>query len=518
MGTHDEEVVAYFKGSKVRCIKVPRQNDKDGPFADLNDSLMFTHHQKTVIVSRFDSATNKNRLEAFVGGLDLTDGRYDNPYHSLFRTLKTVHAGPDYWQACALDVGAASGPREPWHDIHSKVTGAAAWDVLENFESRWRRQGSSRIQHVLHPHGGETFLTADAEEAIANGSWNVQILRSLNQSAADLDTTRPGLQVRRRALVDSSIHHAYIHAIRRAKNHIFLENQYFLGSSHVWDQSSKQRGGFSNHLIAIELAEKICSKIRAGQRFVAYLIVPMYPEGPPDSVAVQEILAHQRKTVSVITTRIRKALDEGDGGTNEKEKQLSASRRFMIYVHSKFAIFDDEIAIIGSANINSRSMDGSRDSEIAAMCWQPNHLRGTNQPTALTSGSSVTPTGDVAAFRCAVWSEHLGQYFDEMMQPSSLECVRKVRQLALANWHNFSEDTVEPANMPHGHLAARQLSDPEHADGIVLHAYYQLHFREAAQSREPLAVTSKTSCHRRWSAIALFYHPLVLPLAVMSFQ
>lgn len=253
------------------------------------------------------------------------------------------------------------------------------------------------------------------------------------------------------------------------------------GSSHVWDQSSKQRGGFSSHLIAIELAEKICAKIRAGQRFVVYLIVPMYPEGPPDSVAVQEILAHQRKTVSVITTRIRKALDEvgsdteitdwfamfclvnresmagnqGDGGTNEKEKQLSASRRFMVYVHSKFAIFDDEVAIIGSANINSRSMDGSRDSEIAAMCWQPDHKA--IGPTAFgedINGDIVPPCGDVAAFRCAVWSEHLGQYFDEMAEPSSLGCVRKVRDLALANWNNFAENTVEPADMPHGHLAA----------------------------------------------------------------
>lgn len=117
----------------------------------------------------------------------------------------------------------------------------------------------------------------------------------------------------------------------------------------MWYRSSKQRGGFSSHLIAIELAEKICAKIRAGQRFVVYVCVPLYPEGPPESGAVQEILAHQRKTVSVITTRIRKALNEvgsdtrisdwfamfclvnresvagnqGNGGTSEKEKRLS---------------------------------------------------------------------------------------------------------------------------------------------------------------------------------------------------
>ena len=40
-------------------------------------------------------------------------------------------------------------------------------------------------------------------------------------------------------------------------------------------------------------------------------------------------------------------------------------RRFMIYVHSKRMIVDDEYVLIGSANINQRSMDGSRDTEIA---------------------------------------------------------------------------------------------------------------------------------------------------------
>ena len=37
----------------------------------------------------------------------------------------------------------------------------------------------------------------------------------------------------------------------------------------------------------------------------------------------------------------------------------------IIYVHSKIMIVDDNITIIGSANINDRSMLGARDSEIA---------------------------------------------------------------------------------------------------------------------------------------------------------
>ena len=37
----------------------------------------------------------------------------------------------------------------------------------------------------------------------------------------------------------------------------------------------------------------------------------------------------------------------------------------MVYVHSKLIIVDDNRTIIGSANINDRSMLGERDAEIA---------------------------------------------------------------------------------------------------------------------------------------------------------
>ena len=39
----------------------------------------------------------------------------------------------------------------------------------------------------------------------------------------------------------------------------------------------------------------------------------------------------------------------------------------IVYVHSKMMIVDDKIALIGSANINDRSMMGSRDSELAVV-------------------------------------------------------------------------------------------------------------------------------------------------------
>lgn len=31
------------------------------------------------------------------------------------------------------------GPRQPWHDLHCKIDGPAAYDILTNFEQRWRK-------------------------------------------------------------------------------------------------------------------------------------------------------------------------------------------------------------------------------------------------------------------------------------------------------------------------------------------------------------------------------------------
>ena len=54
------------------------------------------------------------------------------------------------------------------------------------------------------------------------------------------------------------------------------------------------------------------------------------------------------------------------------------SLRFPIYVHSKMMIVDDKYIIIGSANINQRSMAGTRDTEIAMgkinLYYRLNHL------------------------------------------------------------------------------------------------------------------------------------------------
>lgn len=77
-------------------------------------------------------------LQAYVGGLDLTGGRYDTPEFSLFSSLLNEHYG-DFRNKNAK-VSPEQGPREPWHDIHSRVGGPIAHDVFMNFYERWQKQ------------------------------------------------------------------------------------------------------------------------------------------------------------------------------------------------------------------------------------------------------------------------------------------------------------------------------------------------------------------------------------------
>ena len=49
----------------------------------------------------------------------------------------------------------------------------------------------------------------------------------------------------------------------------------------------------ANNLIPMEIALKIVNKIRANERFAAYIVIPMWPEGSPTSTLTQCILFWQ---------------------------------------------------------------------------------------------------------------------------------------------------------------------------------------------------------------------------------
>ncbi|XP_027345139.1 phospholipase D delta-like isoform X2 [Abrus precatorius] len=493
MQTHDEETKKFFKHSTVHCVLSPRYaSNKLSIFKQQVVGTLFTHHQKCVLVDTQASGNNR-KITAFIGGLDLCDGRYDTPEHRLFCDQDTVFHNDFHNPTFQINSG---GPRQPWHDLHCKIDGPAAYDILTNFEQRWRKAKKwrdfrlkkvtnwhddallrlDRISWILKPSFGP-----DGDEAVHitdpndPESWNVQVFRSIDSGSVkgfpkDFDKAKAqNLLCGKNLKVDQSIHTAYVKAIRSAQHFIYIENQYFLGSSYHWP-SYKNAG--ANHLIPMELALKIASKIYADERFSVYIVIPMWPEGVPTSAAVQEILFWQGQTMSMMYMIIADALRKAGLSDQyhpqdylnfyclgKREPQCSESpptqnqssenrslvsvkkfRRFMIYVHAKGMIVDDEYVIIGSANINQRSLDGSRDTEIAMGAYQPKYT---------FKQKNSHPRGQVYGYRMSLWAEHLGSLDGIFGEPHSLECVRYVNKIARQNWEIY---VSEENNQMRGHL------------------------------------------------------------------
>ncbi|XP_052210092.1 phospholipase D alpha 1-like [Diospyros lotus] len=479
MATHDQETEEYFRNTKVHCSLCPRNADEGRSYVrGFQIGTMFTHHQKTVVVDSEapEGGLGKRRIVSFVGGIDLCDGRYDTQDHSLFKTLNTVHKDDFHQPNFSGSSITKGGPREPWHDIHCQLEGPVAWDVLYNFEQRWHKQvGAGLLFKVAEIEG---FITLPSPVTYPEDpeTWNVQLFRSIDTGAVSGFPENPeqaaemGLVSGKDNIIDRSIQDAYINAIRRAKNFIYIENQYFLGSSFGWNsQDIKDEDVAALHLIPKELSLKIASKIMAEERFTVYVVIPMWPEGIPESGSVQAILDWQRRTMQMMYRDIALATDRrssvdlrdyltffclgnrevnaaGEYVPPEKPpsdtdyERAQQSRRGMIYVHSKMMIVDDEYIIIGSANVNQRSMDGARDTEIAMGAYQPHHL-GTNQPAR----------GQIYGFRMALWHEHLGETDKSFLHPESLECVRKVNEIADQNWSLYSSENLADKDLP-GHL------------------------------------------------------------------
>jgi phospholipase D1/2 len=55
----------------------------------------------------------------------------------------------------------------------------------------------------------------------------------------------------------------------------------------------------------------------------------------------------------------------------------------------------------------------------------------------------------VYGYRTSLWAEHLGTVDDRFKDPSSLDCVRLVNQIAEENWERFTSEEMKTLQ---GHL------------------------------------------------------------------
>ncbi|KAL8459374.1 hypothetical protein ACS0TY_036748 [Phlomoides rotata] len=384
MKSHDKETHKFFKDSTVRCMLAPR----------FTNSTFRNFKEQCVIVDTQGDANNR-KLTAFLGGLDLCGGRYDTPEHRLYRDRDTVFKD-DFHNPSTVH----HGPREPWHDLHCRLEGPAAHDVLTNFKQRWRKAcewAETRIlinrmlgweKHMLDidqipwiTSPSTTFPTEDDPSLWVSNeddpqTWHTQVFRSIDSGSLkgfpeDADAAyRDNLVFDKNLVIDRSIEIAYIQAIRSAQRFIYIENQYFIGSSYAWP--SDQDAG-ANNLVPIEIALKIASKIRARERFTVYIVIPMWPEGRTDSMSVEQILYWQLTLTNT----------------------------------------------------------GSRDTEIAIGSYQPHYILNKRKDH---------PCGQVYGYRMSLWAEHIGAIKSCFKAPEGLDCVRCINDIAERNWRRYTTD------------------------------------------------------------------------------
>jgi len=472
MGTKDEETREFFKNTNVNAKLVARETDDKTAFHKRAfATAVYTHHQKSVIMDQPDEVRGRKRIVCFVGGLDITTGRYDTPEHPIFRTLQTDEHREDFYSNCIAGINPETGPRQPWHDIHGYLEGAVARDVMQNFEERWYKQAAEDINKLFDLNADPSIIWLGDEAIVSEEedpeTWHCQYFRSIDGRSAVFDAkalANSEVFFRKKGRpIDMSIQRAYAHYIRNAENFIYIENQYFLGSSNEWKKGvfgdSLASTDGATHVIPMEIALKIAAKIRAGEHFCAYILIPLYSEGIPESGAVQEILCWQRNTVELmyntINEELRRHQDLHPGkkptdflsffclGQREYPPEdavhdpIAKLGRHMIYVHSKMLIVDDSTILIGSANINQRSMDGGRDTEMAFGAYQPHHL----------VENKNLPRGQIHGFRKSLFAEHMGaKFYDWFDTPDTPEAMRAAREIGEENWKIYADDNLQLMN------------------------------------------------------------------------
>ncbi|HWE25282.1 MAG TPA: phospholipase D-like domain-containing protein [Myxococcales bacterium] len=431
------------------------------------DRVSLSHHQKFVVLDQ-PGKNNKKTFRAFFGGLDLTKGRLDWGEHPASALDSRVTPRKTDWGTKKRKTNEwyngetgddKSLPREPWHDIYGWVDGPVAWDFVREFVVRWAADLPTQLGHKLQRSGdpvNEVWkMVRDDKNWVQQldphqGPWTAQLLRSNTSQrctvAAEFgeDDAKP-LKQALPSGTEASIRAMYEQAIDHAENFIYIENQYVIGSGARWGRDT-----IAND-IPERIVNKIVSKAERNQPFHVYLVMPMFPEGDPTSMGGLDVRNYEWRTLQYMTTTLQKKL-KGTPWTDyltllfladwhpvqnedwkkkewlkkNRNERLKAHQRYMVYVHSKFMIVDDRFVLLGSANLNERSLAGNRDTEIACALWP-------------VRNQEKTCMSELRKFRKELFVEHFGkpQGSSDYDDPASTTCRDACQGVADDNYLAF---------------------------------------------------------------------------------
>ncbi|CAD26028.1 PHOSPHOLIPASE D [Encephalitozoon cuniculi GB-M1] len=323
--------------------------------------IYWTHHEKVVVVDQ--------RI-AYVGGIDLGLGRYDTQEHPL--VSKEHQAG--YLEAYEKEENGLEPsdlPRMPWHDVQCKVVGSSAFDISRHFIERWNfivsEDGGGKRTELLVPNEELGAIDSMSSDSLEDGGLvRTQVLRSVGRWSLGID--------------EDSVSRGYSEVIRGSRRFIYIENQFFI-------TRCSSAPGYPENTVGRVLAERIIEADRAGEEFKVYVVIPLFPAldaglmvSPTPAV---EIIRIQEQSISKGEKSLYQVL-RGHGVDPDKYLVFMSLRKVhfdgkrvaqeQIYVHSKVIIADGTSAIVGSTNLNDRSMVGCRDTEIALLVEDDNEV------------------------------------------------------------------------------------------------------------------------------------------------
>ena len=420
-------------------IEVHRHPDT---FTGAANLFRWSHHEKMVIV---------DHSIVFVGGIDLCYGRWDTRNHELMDNFRTHFAvdegqtpiggdtlsnharwiGKDYrntfynkekrtdWEKPLEGYDGVERneiPRMPWHDVSCAFSGEAVQDAVKHFTDRynavtkpwWHTYFNWFLQYFPNANRLKQLFYSEkvkAKEAALNTSGhnvNIQFLRS----ASSWSTGQPD--------VEHSIYHAYLEAIKNARHFIYIENQFFISSQEGFWRSVQNK-------IQSALVERIVRAHR-NEKFHVMVFTPLKPEfagdwdgGDWNADGLRAVTYWNQASIYHGDDSLFKKLEKENISKDTAMNYFSvfSLRTFdlieeyfvteIVYVHSKIMIVDDRLAIIGSANINDRSMLGERDSEVAVMIEDVDFIDGEMDGVKYKMGKFAH------SLRCDLLEEHLGQ-------------------------------------------------------------------------------------------------------------
>ncbi len=265
--------------------------------------LWSSHHQKIVVI---DDAL------AFIGGIDLTAGRWDDSKHQPANPLRTKPNGLPY---------------EPVHDLQVMVAGKAAKRVSDIARHRW--------------------WLATAEKPMRCSSTDATASLWPKNRKPDLSHCRVGLSLMEPPGSPSVLMRHFsllaLDAIKAAQNHIYIEAQYL-----------------TSFVVADALAERLMEEKSPEIIILTTRVLHGFMERIVMETNRDRIIHRLKQADKHNRLRVMYAVVPDDQGQPQQ-----------VFIHSKLLIIDDCFVRIGSSNLNNRSEGIDTEADLSVEAYTP---------------------------------------------------------------------------------------------------------------------------------------------------